>query len=154
MDGRRTAVRGIIWQDGKLLAVRHKTHDGGEADFWAIPGGGLDMGEPITAGVVREMVEETGITPQVGRLLFMQQFQFTHHNGKTLEHFEFFFHITNPEDYATIDLGATSHGMLELTCCEFIDPKTEYILPAFLQTIDIERHIQSNEPVLIHNELQ
>ena len=45
MEKRRVNVRGIIWRDGKLLAVKHKNNDGSEADYWAVPGGGLDPHE-------------------------------------------------------------------------------------------------------------
>lgn len=46
--------------DGRLLII-HKTDN----DLWALPGGGHDIGESIGDTVVREVVEETGITVQV-----------------------------------------------------------------------------------------
>lgn len=54
MDKRRVGVRAIIYKDGKILAVKHKTKDG-EASFWAIPGGGLEPGESIENGLRREV---------------------------------------------------------------------------------------------------
>jgi uncharacterized protein with ACT and thioredoxin-like domain len=53
------------------------------------------------------MIEETGIAPKIGKLLFIQQFD----DGEK-EHLEFFFHIENVEDYEIVDLEATSHGTL------------------------------------------
>jgi hypothetical protein len=105
--------------------------------------------ESIEAGLHREMIEETGIAPKIGRLLFIQQF----FDGEK-EHLELFFHIENPEDYETIVLEATSHGALELTRSEFVDPKTAFVLPAFLSTIDIEAYIKGGHPVLISNGLE
>ena len=75
------------------------------------------------------MIEETGIKPTVGRLLYIQQFK-----HKDWEHLEFFFDITNSDDYAHVNLDATTHGALEIAEIGFIDPKTEHILPTFLTT--------------------
>ena len=118
---------------------------------WATPGGGLDPNESLIDGLRREIIEETGITPNVGRLLFVQQFR----SGRAdcEEELEFFFHITNPEAFTTINLHETSHGALELTRCEFVTPSSEVILPAFLQTIDIQDHIENNRPVFVYSEL-
>jgi hypothetical protein len=94
------------------------------------------------------MIEETGIAPKIGKLLYVQQYA-----TPEKEFLEFFFHLTNPQDYHTIDLAATTHGLLEVARCEFITPATENILPAFLQTIDIRQAIESDQPVLIQNNL-
>lgn len=144
MDSRRIAVRGIAFKDGKVLAVTHKDKNGKETDYWAIPGGGLDPGESLIKGLHREMIEETGIAPKIGKLLFMQQYAVDQR-----EFLEFFFHLENPQDYQTIDLSVTSHGHIELSRCEFVDPKQEYVLPKFLAEIDIESYITSNHPPYI-----
>ncbi len=151
MDKRRVNVRAIIWDGSKLLAVKHKTKSGQEADYWALPGGGLDPLESLEDGVKRELLEETGIAPKIGKLLFGQQLL----SGRSRydEELEFFYHVTNPEAYASIDLTQSSHGAIELDRCEFIDPRRERILPEFLQTIDIEAHISGDLPVTIVNNL-
>lgn len=146
-DKRRINVRAIVWHDDKLLAVKHKTSEGGESTYWALPGGGLDPFESLADGVKREMIEETGIEPQVGRILFGQQFRSERQHRD--EELEFFIHVTNPEDYTDIDLSQTTHGDEELARCEFIDPKHENILPKFLQTIDIRSYIDTVQPVYI-----
>lgn len=97
-----------------------------------------------------KIIEETGITPSVGRLLFVQQFSSPRQDRE--EELEFFFHITNPEDFAAIDLGTTTHGASELTRIEFIAP-TEHLLPQFLQTIDIDSYISEPRPVFLFSEL-
>lgn len=154
MEKRRVAVRGIIHKDGKLLAVKHKTHDGGAADFWAIPGGGLNIGESIHEGLVREMIEETGIKPEVGRLMIVQQYPFTHHDGKTLEHFELLFEVTNADDYESIDLASTSHGDIEIAEYGFIDPNKENILPTILRTPKFQAALADpHAELLFHTEL-
>ncbi|MFZ3009421.1 MAG: NUDIX domain-containing protein [Candidatus Microsaccharimonas sp.] len=148
MKTRRVNVRGIIFKDGKLLVTKFRQQDDSESAHWGTFGGGLDIGESLASGLHREMIEETGVTPRVGKLLFIQQFS----EGEK-EYLEFFFHIENTDDYTAIDFSTTSHGELELVRHEFLDPKTHYVLPAFLQTIDIADYITNDKPVYIYNEL-
>lgn len=145
---RRINVRGIIWQDGKLFCQQLKSNHSNEQEpFWCTPGGGMDDGESIEQALRREMIEETGIAPVIGRLLFVQQF----FDGDK-EQLEFFFHITNSDDYKHIDLGTTSHGDIEVEICDFVDPKTSRILPTFLSQLDISSHITENSPVALYAE--
>ena len=92
----------------------------------------MDVGEPLIPALERELIEETGIKPIVGNLLYVQQFQY-----KDWEHLEFFFHITNGEDYEQIDLEATSHGAIEIAEAGFIDPAKNTVLPIFLTEEDL-----------------
>jgi ADP-ribose pyrophosphatase YjhB (NUDIX family) len=57
-----TAV--VVDNDGALLLV-HKTDN----DLWALPGGGVDVGESVSDAVVREVKEETGLDVEVGDLV-------------------------------------------------------------------------------------
>ncbi|OGL22636.1 hypothetical protein A2707_04965 [Candidatus Saccharibacteria bacterium RIFCSPHIGHO2_01_FULL_45_15] len=152
MDKRRVNVRAIIWHNDKLLAVKHKSKNGGESSYWALPGGGLDPLESITDGVKRELLEETGVAANIGKLLYIQQLKSSRRHRD--EELELFFHVTNPESFTAIDLTKTTHGTQELARCEFIDPTTEYILPDFLQTADIQKQIESDQPVSIANYLK
>ena len=149
MKARRVNVRGIIFKDNKILVTKFKQDDGGESKHWGTFGGGLDIGESLHIGLHREMIEETGIQPVVGKLLFIQQFA-----DEEQEYLEFFFHIENVDDYEIIDLDQTSHGLLELTRYEYVDPLQNFVLPSFLQTIDIKAAIESDQPVYIYNELK
>jgi len=150
METRRVATRAIIFKDGKLLCQQLTPGADGKArTYWCTPGGGLDIGESLEAGLHREMIEETGIAPKIGRLLFVQQFS---EDGKK-EQLEFFFLVENPKDYEIIDLASTTHGELEIEKIEFIDPKTENVLPEFLQKIDIQRYIDTVQPVLVYTEM-
>lgn len=137
---RRITTRGIIYKNGKIFAQKLKRGEG-TTDYWCTPGGGLDPSESLHDGLVREMIEETGIAPEIGKLLYVQQYR--EENGR--EYLEFFYHVTNVDDYETIDLANTTHGEIEVAEYDFIDPTTENILPKFLQTADIAKDIEAGQ---------
>ena len=132
MFKRRINVRGIIYQNGTLFAQRLKGSKGENA-FWSMPGGGLEQGERLIDGLHREMIEETGVKPEIGNLLFVQQFK-----DDRGENIEFFFHIKNAKDYENVDLSATSHGNEEVSQYGFVDIKSEVILPQDIKELDLE----------------
>ncbi len=145
---RRIAARAIIVKDGKLLCLRHKPYQGFNTDYWCVPGGGLDEAESLTDAVAREVVEELGIKPVVGDLLFIQQFV---HKAAEREEIEFFFRVLNVDDFDHIDLSKTSHGNEEIQTVEFIDPTKNEVRPRFLSKESLDN--LSNRPVKIFNYL-
>jgi ADP-ribose pyrophosphatase YjhB (NUDIX family) len=52
---------------GRLLMIK-RGHEPG-AGLWSVPGGRIEPGETDAEAVVREMIEETGLTVEVGRLI-------------------------------------------------------------------------------------
>lgn len=101
------------------------------------------------------MIEETGITPNIGKLLFIQQFTDTNAASRhgINEQLELFFHITNWQDYQNINLEKTSHGVEEVAECGFVDPKTTHILPDYLQQVDLAWLIDTATETQILSEL-
>jgi 8-oxo-dGTP diphosphatase len=60
-------VGAIILDDsGRILLIK-RGHPPGEG-LWSVPGGRLEPGESDAAGVRREVLEETGLRVEVGRL--------------------------------------------------------------------------------------
>ena len=55
------SVTAVVRDDRDGLLIIHKTDN----DLWALPGGGHDIGERIGDTVVREVLEETGITAEI-----------------------------------------------------------------------------------------
>ncbi len=128
---RRIAVRAVVVHQGQMLLVRLKKKNSNEpVDFWCTPGGGLDDNESLHAGLRRELVEELGVEPQIGKLLFVQQYRVG-----DKEYLEFFFEVTNTSDYLHIDLAATTHGQQEICELGFRDPSSLRVLPEFLQEV-------------------
>ncbi len=50
--------------EGKILMIRRTDNDN-----WAVPGGGMDLGESITDAAIRETREETGIACEITGLV-------------------------------------------------------------------------------------
>ncbi len=63
----KLAVIAVVPLKGGLVLVRQVT--GPRSDLWALPGGFVDLGEPLEEAVVREVLEETQVLVRVGRLL-------------------------------------------------------------------------------------
>ncbi len=57
-------VRGAVFRGGKLLLVRERA-DGG----WSMPGGWADVGDPPSAMVEREVLEESGLRVRAARVI-------------------------------------------------------------------------------------
>lgn len=54
----------VLNDDGALLMIRRSDNDN-----WALPGGGLELGESIAETAVREVKEETGVDCEVTGLV-------------------------------------------------------------------------------------
>ena len=57
-------VGAVIMQDGKVVLVKRRFEP--LAGQWSLPGGRLELGETLEAGLAREMLEETGLDVEVG----------------------------------------------------------------------------------------
>lgn len=59
---------GVVLDDaGRLLLIRRATPP--QVGRWSIPGGRIEPGETTEQAVARELLEETGLSVSVGRLL-------------------------------------------------------------------------------------
>ncbi|OGD32044.1 hypothetical protein A3C91_03915 [Candidatus Azambacteria bacterium RIFCSPHIGHO2_02_FULL_52_12] len=93
--------RAIILHDGRLLVVKHQFTEG----YTALPGGHLEWGEDVKECLRREMVEELGVEPEIGRLFYISMFI---KEGK--QSIEFFFEVTNGDKFKDCKLVDASHG--------------------------------------------
>jgi len=69
MTTRHNAVRAIIIKDGKLLSM-HRNKFGKE--YYTLIGGGVDVGETLEQAIIREVMEETGLTVASARQVFIE----------------------------------------------------------------------------------
>ncbi|HEY9009277.1 NUDIX hydrolase [Ohtaekwangia sp.] len=72
--GNRVRIRvcGLCWHTDKLLMVNHKFLN--ESDFWAPPGGGVELGESLEDALKREFQEETNLIVKPGKFIFGCEF--------------------------------------------------------------------------------
>lgn len=67
-DHPRVGVGAVVLREGRILLVRRGVAPA--KGLWAIPGGGLRLGETLQAGAEREILNETGIVIRAGAPLF------------------------------------------------------------------------------------
>src|SRR3954470_10178343 len=73
----RQSIRAILLTpDQEVLLMRIRPPEGGDC-FWITPGGGLEPGETVEAGLRRELREELGLERvQLGHLVWRRQHTF------------------------------------------------------------------------------
>lgn len=62
-------VAGIIRRGNTILVIRRSPSDTFLPGAWDLPGGGLERDERPEEGIVREVLEETGLRTRVARFL-------------------------------------------------------------------------------------
>jgi ADP-ribose pyrophosphatase len=67
-DHPRVGVGAVVFREGRVLLVRRGVAPA--QGLWAIPGGGLRLGETLQQGAEREIFEETGIVIRAGAPVF------------------------------------------------------------------------------------
>jgi len=82
----RARACGICIAENKLLMVNHKNLRAG--DFWAPPGGGIEMNETAHQTLEREFMEETHLNIMTRDLLFV-----TEYYNEPLHAIELFFRV-------------------------------------------------------------
>ncbi len=106
-------ARGVIMHEGKIFLCKLAI---GDASFYCLPGGTLEMNETLETGLSRELFEELGVEAKVGPLVYTQQI--IRENKST---FDYWYWIENASDFLDIDLSKASHGF-EHTEVGFYDP--------------------------------
>jgi len=101
----RTAARGIILDGQDILLIYTKRYND-----YSFPGGGVDNGEDINQGLIRELEEETGALNIVVHETFgdYEEYRPSHYKGYSMVHMMSHFFVcsadrelgeASPEDY-------------------------------------------------------
>lgn len=94
-------VRGIIINDNKLLLVGITGND-----YFCLPGGKLEYGEGVKECLERELIEELGVKPDVGNLLYVNTFIDINSN----HNLDFVFEVLNGANYVNLDGLERTHA--------------------------------------------
>ncbi len=68
----RLAVGAVVLKDGKILLVKRKYPP--SPNYWSIPGGHVEPGEPVEKAVIRELEEETSLKASKVKLYAITEF--------------------------------------------------------------------------------
>ena len=69
------AVKGLIFEKGKVLTIKRATDDEIGAGTWEFPGGKIEFGEELEGALVREIQEEVGLAVTTEKLLYATTFK-------------------------------------------------------------------------------
>jgi ADP-ribose pyrophosphatase YjhB (NUDIX family) len=97
-------VAGVAVRDRRVLL--HRTE---EEDFWSLPGGRCEMGEPSREALRREMREELAVDVEVERLLWVVE-NFFSYNGQECHEVGFYYLMAFPDDSPLHAMGEAFLG--------------------------------------------
>lgn len=70
----RVATKAVIVDAGRILLTRNLHPQDQDGEFFLLPGGGQNHGEPLDACLRREVCEETGYAVDVGDVLWVRDY--------------------------------------------------------------------------------
>ena len=81
VDRTRVAAYALVRDEGGRVLLCHIAPSVGVGDIWTLPGGGVDFGEPPEQAVLRELIEETGLSGELHGLREVSDRLFTSPDG-------------------------------------------------------------------------
>ena len=125
-------VGAIIMQDRKILMVGND-----RADYLYSVGGRIKFGETAEEAVVREVLEETGVKMEIGRLGFVHENYFygdaPSKQGKLVYEISLYFYMMVPHDFTPVSQSFTEDNSKEYLRWVSLD-ENEKMYPEFFRT--------------------
>ncbi len=106
-------VGAVIMQQGRVVLIRRKFEP--LAGEWSLPGGTLELGESLEAGVAREMHEETSLEVEVGAVIEVFDRILLDADGRVRYHFVLI-------DYLCTPRGGTLQAGSDVDAAVWADP--------------------------------
>jgi 8-oxo-dGTP diphosphatase len=106
-------VGAVILRDGKVVLVKRRFEP--LAGQWSLPGGRLELGETLEAGLSREMLEETGLVVQVGPVVDVFDRILLDPERRVRYHYVLIDYLCRPVG------GSLTHGS-DVAAAELVDP--------------------------------
>lgn len=131
-DHPRVGVGAVVLRHGRVLLVRR---GGAPArGLWAIPGGGLKLGETLQQGAEREIREETGIVIRAGDPIFTCDSFDRDEKGRCRFHYVI---VDMAAEYVSGELKAADDALE----ARWISPAELLSIPATQSTLRLLRQI-------------
>ena len=121
----RVGVGAITFKDGKVLLVKRGIEP--SRGLWAIPGGTLKLGETLQECAAREILEETGITINVGDCVYVFDFIERDDRGKIKFHYVIV-------DFAADYLSGEAKGADDAEDARWFSPEDLEAVPVAVNT--------------------
>jgi ADP-ribose pyrophosphatase YjhB (NUDIX family) len=106
-------VGAVILQDAKVVLVKRRFEP--LAGQWSLPGGRLELGETLEAGLAREMLEETGLVVHVGPVVDVFDRILLDPERRVRYHYVLIDYLCRPTG------GTLMHGS-DVAAAELVDP--------------------------------
>jgi ADP-ribose pyrophosphatase YjhB (NUDIX family) len=106
--------RAVIVDDEKMLLVENSKNN-----FYCPAGGKMEFGEEPRQTLEREIIEELGVKPEIGRLLYIN----TYNDGEAQE-VGFMYEVLNTADYKDIEKLKGTHSF-ELSKIVWLDRSSD-----------------------------
>jgi ADP-ribose pyrophosphatase YjhB (NUDIX family) len=106
-------VGAVIFDEGRVVLIKRKYEP--LAGQWSLPGGALDLGESLEAGVAREIREETGLEVHVGPVVEVFDRILLDTDGRVRYHFVLI-------DYVCRPIGGTLQAGSDVADAVLVDP--------------------------------
>lgn len=133
-------VGAVIMQNGQVVLVKRRFEP--LAGQWSLPGGRLELGETLEAGLAREMLEETGLDVQVGPVVDVFDRILLDPERRVRYHYVLIDYLCRPVG------GSLTHGS-DVAAAEFADPAdlaryrlTPKATSVIEKAVDMARHLQ------------
>lgn len=132
----RTAAKAVIVRDGRLLLNHCRDASG---DWFVLPGGGQEEGEPLSDTVVRECREEIAAEVEVIGLLFVRDYIVANHEFSYLDdaahQIEFLFECRVPDGYVPRRGDGPDAKQIGVAWLDHADLRRERVYPSGLRDL-------------------
>ena len=131
-DSPRVGVGAVVLKEGRVLLVRRGVAPAN--GLWAIPGGGLELGETLREAAEREILEETGITIRAGEPVFTCDVCHRDDDGRVRFHYVI---VDLAADYVSGEVSAADDALE----ARWVTPEEIEVLPATKTTVKLLKQI-------------
>ena len=101
-------VGGIVIDGDRVLLVQRAAEP--LKGQWSIPGGALELGESLTEGVARELLEETGVAVEPTQVVEVLNRVLKTPDGRVKYHYVLIDYLCRPLDGASVPKAASDAG--------------------------------------------